>query len=81
MAARGGRAEVFDPGDADNKATDGLVKELLEAWAVGMKDGMKTPRLADSLSAEEGKHSSGAMTDQLRKDLEGSNTSNDMSGR
>ena len=74
-------AEVINPGDADNKAIDGLVKGLLEAWAVGMKDGMKTSPLADSLSAEEGKHTSGAMTDQLRKDLEVSDTSNDMSGR
>ena len=46
-----------------------------------MKDGMKTSPLAGSLSAEECKHSSGAMTDQLRKDLAGSDTSNDMSGR
>ena len=33
-------AEVFDPGGANNKHTGGLVKELLEVWARGMKDGM-----------------------------------------
>ena len=27
-------AEVFDPGDADNKATDGLVKELLVIFPI-----------------------------------------------
>ena len=40
-------AEVIDPGDADNKVIDGLVKELLEAWAIDIKDGMKTSPLAD----------------------------------
>ena len=42
-------AEVFDPGDADNTATDGLVKELLGGWARGMKGGMVTTPLKDPL--------------------------------
>jgi len=74
-------AEVFDPGGADNKATDGLVKELLEVWARGMKDGMVTTSLKSSLSAEEGKHSTGVVTDKIRKDLSGSGTNSDMSDR
>jgi len=74
-------AEVFDPGGADNKATDGLVKDLLEVWARGMKDGMVTTPLKDSLSTEEGKHSTEVVTDKMRKDLSGSGTNNDMSER
>jgi len=57
------------------------VKQLLEMWARGMKDGMVTAPLKDSLSAEEGKHSTGVITDKARKDLAGSGTSNDMSER
>ena len=48
------------------------MKDLLEVWAHGMKDGIVTTLLNDSLSADEGKHSTEA--DMMRKDLSGSST-------
>ena len=40
-------AEVFDPGNPDNKATGGLVEQLLEMLARGMMGSMVTTPLKD----------------------------------
>ena len=71
--------EVFEPQDKDNQDTDELVKVLLQSWATGLLDGIQQTPLKEHV--EGGAYSAENITEQMRQDLAGSDTANDMCER
>jgi len=75
------RKEVFAPIDPTNQATESMCVKLCQVWAKGMREGMHSTPQKEHLSSEDGKYSTGKITQRMREDLAASDPVNDMCER